>query len=146
MTTLPPLLLLAEGRQPRVLQRTAQPKPRESVLHFQVAKLLRKHALPDWQWTHWPGGEEIRDARTAAKLKQMGAMAGWPDFVLVPPIGQLHSLELKRIGEDLTDEQAAFRDWCLGHRLPYAVARSISEVLAALDRWGALRIKIGGAR
>jgi len=143
MTT-PPLLLLAEGRRPRVLQRSAQPKPRESALHFQVAKLLRKHALPDWQWTHWPGGEDIRDVRTAAKLKQMGAKAGWPDFVLIPPVGQLHCLELKRDGEDLTCEQEAFRAWCVGHDLPYAVARSIKEALAALDAWGALR-KIGGA-
>ncbi len=143
MTT-PPLLMLAEGRRPRVLHRSAQPRPRESVLHFRVAALLRAHALPTWQWTHWPGGEEIRDVRTAAKLKQMGTKAGWPDFILVPPVGQLHCLELKRIGEDLTAEQEAFRAWCLGHRLPYAVARSIGEALAALDAWGALRT-IGGA-
>jgi len=145
MTT-PPLLLLAEGRRPRVLQRTAQLKPRESALHFQVAKLLRAHALPTWQWTHWPGGEEIRDARTAAKLKQMGTKAGWPDFILVPPIGQLHCLELKRTGEDLTVEQGAFRDWCVGHGVPHAVARSIDEALAVFSGWGCLRIVIGGAR
>ncbi len=46
-------------------------------------------ALP----THVPAGE-IRNKRTAAKLN--GTKPGWPDFILTPPTGQLHCLELKR--------------------------------------------------
>lgn len=65
-----------------------------------VAKILRDHALPEWQWTHIAHGE-VRDIRTAAKLKAMGVRKGWPDFILVPPSGQLRCIELKRIGEKL---------------------------------------------
>ncbi len=144
MTTMPPLLQIAEGRKPRVLQRMAQFRPRESALQFQVAKLLRNYALPAWRWSHFPAGEH-RDKRTAGKLKAMGLQRGWADFLLFSPAAILHALELKRVGENLTCEQEAFRDWCAEHGAPFAVAKSIDEALAAFEAWGALRIKIGGA-
>lgn len=75
-------------------------------------------ALP----THVPAGE-IRNKRTAAKLK--GTKPGWPDFILTPPTGQLHCLELKRRGG-----------------VPHAVCRTLDEALAALDAWHFLTIKI----
>jgi hypothetical protein len=108
-----------------------------------VAKVLRDHALPEWQWCHIPNGE-LRDKRTAGKLKQMGAKPGWPDFVLIPPAGQLHCLELKRLGETLSDAQENFQLWCIRHVIPHVVAFTIDEVLPAFDQWGCLRIKIGG--
>ena len=66
----PPLLRLMDGKKtrPRKAPRTA---PKESVLHIAVANTLRDHALPEWQWTHVPSGE-LRDMRTAVKLKRMG--------------------------------------------------------------------------
>lgn len=139
MTT-PPLLMLAEGRHPRPRKGPLE-RPKELVLHMAVAKLLRAHARSDWQWTHIGSGE-LRDARTAGKLKQMGLKPGWPDFVLVPPYGQLHCLELKRVGEDLTGEQEAFRLWCIANGVPHVVAYSIEDVLTAFDHWGCLTIKI----
>ena len=142
MTT-PPLLMLADGRRPRLRKAPAE-RPKEIKLHMAVAKLLRDYARPDWQWTHVPNGE-ARDIRTAAKLKQMGTKPGWPDFVLVPPTGQLHCLELKRIGETLTAEQEAFRSWCISHGVPHVVAYSLDEVLTAFEAWGCLTIKIAGA-
>ncbi|WOJ89894.1 hypothetical protein RZS28_00840 [Methylocapsa polymorpha] len=136
----PPLLLIGEGRKPR-LRRAPTPRPKELSLHMSVAKLLRDHARPEWQWCHVPNGE-LRDKRTAAKLKNMGAKAGWPDFILVPPIGQLHCLELKRIGEDLSDAQDDFRMWCIRSGVPHVVAYSLDEVLIAFDVWGCLSIEI----
>jgi hypothetical protein len=38
----------------------------------------------------------------------MGAKAGWPDFILVPPTRQLHCLELKRLGEALSEPARGF--------------------------------------
>jgi hypothetical protein len=108
MTVLPPLLQLAAGRKARP-RRASPVRPLEVVLHMAVAKILRDHCRPDSQWTHIAHGE-ARDIRTAAKLKQMGVRRGWPDFVLVPPTGQLHCLELKRTGEKLSD-QKAFHLW-----------------------------------
>jgi hypothetical protein len=141
--TIPPLLMLAEGRKPKARKATVI-RPKELVLHMAVAKLLREHCLPLWQWTHVPNGE-VRDIRTAVKLKRMGTKPGWPDFILCPPAGQLHCLELKRIGETLSDDQEDFRDWCIRHGVPHVVAFTIDEVLTAFDQWGCLRIRIGGA-
>lgn len=123
------------------IRKAKAPKPKEHVLHFAVAKLLRDHALPTWQWTHIASGE-LRDIRTATKLKNMGVRRGWPDFVLVPPTGQMHCLELKREGEKLTEDQEAFQTWCIAHNLPHSVCWTIDDVLAVLDLWGCLRIKI----
>ena len=139
----PPLLRLMDGKKtrPRKAPRTA---PKESVLHIAVANTLRDHALPEWQWTHVPSGE-LRDMRTAVKLKRMGVRRGWPDFILLPPTGRLHCLELKRQGATLTEEQEAFQLWSIRFGVPHSVAYSFDEALAALSVWGCLRIKIGGA-
>ena len=132
-----PFLSLAARLKPRARK---APRPKEILLHMQVAKVLREHALPDWQWTH-VGHGEVRDIRTAVKLKRMGQQKGWPDFVLVPPTGQMHCLELKREGETLTDEQEAFQTWCIANAVPHAVAFTQSQALAVLDEWQCLRVK-----
>jgi len=60
----------------------------------------------------------------------------------VPPVGQLHCLELKRKGEALSEEQDNFRIWCFRSGVPHVVAYSLDEVLIAFDAWGCLSIKI----
>jgi hypothetical protein len=144
MSAHPPLLRLMDGKKarPRKAPRAA---PKESVLHIAVANTLRDHALPEWQWTHVPSGE-LRDMRTAVKLKRMRVRRGWPDFILLPPTGRLHCLELKRQGAALTAEQEAFQLWSIRFGVPHSVAFTIDEALAALDAWGCLRIRIGGAQ
>jgi hypothetical protein len=99
--TLPPLLALAQGR---AIRPRKGPLVRAKEL---LASLLKRQARPDWRWTHFPAGE-ARDKRQAAKLKAMGLRPGWPDFLLLPPSGLLHCLELKRQDEDLSDEQGEF--------------------------------------
>jgi hypothetical protein len=138
--TIPPLLMLAEGRKPR-LRKAPLARPKEIGLHMRVAALLRNHARPDWLWTHIASGE-VRDPRTAGKLKQMGLQPGWPDFVLIPPRGQLHCLELKRLGESLSDAQEDFRLWCIRNAVPHVTTHSINEVLVAFDAWDCLAIKV----
>lgn len=138
--TEPPLLRLARGRSARP-RKAPIIRPKEITLHMATAKVLRSYGRADWQWTHVPNGE-IRDGGTAAKLKQMGTRAGWPDFILIPPKGQLYCLELKRIGEKLTAEQDEFRLWCIRYGIPHVVAFTLDEVLAAFQHWGCLAIKI----
>ena len=111
------------------------------VLQMATAKLLRDYAKPDWKWSHFPAGEH-RNVRVAAKLKQMGTKAGWPDVVLLDPHGKFHGLELKRIGEDLNEAQEDFQCWCIRFGIPYSVARTTTDVLRILDAWGVLRIKV----
>ena len=140
--TIPPLLMLAQGRRARPRKAKAPP-PKEIALHMAVADVLRRFARPDWRWSHFPAGEH-RDVRTAAKLKAMGVQRGWPDFVLFDPTGRLHALELKRQGETLSEEQSEFQLWCIARGVPHSVNRSVDEALEVLGAWGALRIKIGG--
>jgi hypothetical protein len=140
--SVPPLLAIAQGR--RVRPRKAEvPRSKELALHMAFAFLLRRFGRPDWRWSHFPSGE-LRVIKTASKLRAMGLARGWPDFVLIDPSGRLHALELKRQGEDLTDDQEASQAWCADHAVPHAVARTSDQAIAILDAWGALRIKIAG--
>ena len=134
--TLPPLLMLAEGRKPRP-RKPALIRAKEIVLHMQVAHLLRQCARPEWRWTHIPSGEH-RDIRTAAKLKQMGTMRGWPDFILLPPSATAHCLELKRIGGRLSEEQSDFKLWAARHGNPYCVAETFDQAVQILNHWQAI--------
>jgi VRR-NUC domain len=142
MTGLPPLLVLAEGRKPRA-RRAPRTAPKEYRLQTDVADVLKDHALPTWRWSHVPAGER-RDVRTGARLKRMGLQKGWPDIVLINPAGIFHALELKRVGEDLSEDQDQFQLWAIRHGVPHSVAYSLDEAFAALNAWGCLRIKIGG--
>ena len=99
MTT-PPLLMLAEGRKPR--PRKVPTRPKEIALHMAIAKVLREHCLPDWQWTAYS------QRRTEASSNSWASRGAGRIIVLVPPLGQLHCLELKRIGEDLSATQEGF--------------------------------------
>src|SRR5664279_1760698 len=103
MSAISPLLALARGQKGRP-RREPVARPKESVLHCAVAKVLHEHALPTWRWSHFPAGEH-RNIQTAARLKRMGLQKGWPDFVMISPDGRFYALELKRRGETLTDEQ-----------------------------------------
>jgi hypothetical protein len=107
-----------------------------------VADVLKDHALPEWRWSHFPAGER-RDVRTGARLKRYGLQKGWPDVVLINPAGLFHGLELKRIGQDLTDEQADFQVWCCRFGVPHSVADTFDQALAVLSAWGCLRLGIG---
>jgi hypothetical protein len=140
-----PLLMIAEGRKPRPRKATVAPE-KESRVQCDVAAVLSDHALPEWRWSHFPAGER-RDVITGAKLKRDGLQCGWPDMVLLSPLGAFHGLELKRLGEVLTEDQKAFQLWADKHSVPYTVAYSFDEALAVLDAWGCLRIRMhGGAR
>jgi hypothetical protein len=70
-------------------------------------------------------------------------VAGWPDFILLPPSGLGHFLELKRSrGGTLSDEQKDFAAWCAANDVPYAVVRNFDEALAQLKAWRAVRTGI----
>jgi hypothetical protein len=136
----PPLIMLAEGRKPR-LRKPASVHPKEIALHMQVADLLRQHCREEWLWTHFPAGE-VRNIRVAHKLKIMGVKRGWPDFMMIPSCGIIHSLELKRKNGRLTEDQEIFQNHAIRHGWPHCVARSMDDVLKIFDHWGCLRIMI----
>jgi hypothetical protein len=118
------------------------PPPKEIVLHIQVATFLKNYHAEDWEFTHVPSGEH-RDKRTAAKLKAMGTMPNWPDFILVSPEGTFHGLELKRKGESLNPGQRAWHSRTIGRGWKVTHTDSFDEALAILRDWGALRVNVG---
>ena len=122
--------------------RTAMPTAAEFAVHCMVADMLRRLAARDWQWSHLPFGE-YRPPATAARLKRMGVMPGWPDFLLLSPGGQPHFLELKREREGrLNDAQEGFAAWCGAHGVAYAVCNRFDAAIHQLTAWGALRARI----
>jgi hypothetical protein len=120
----------------------AQPPPApEFNLHCMVADVLRRWADPAWRFTHIASGE-FRTKATAARLKRMGVIAGWPDFILLSPAGRPHFLELKRRNATPTEEQREFAEWCTAHDVSYAIARNFDTALDFLKAWGAVRTAI----
>ena len=120
----------------------APPAPKEFELHVMVADTLRRWLSPDWKFTHIPNGE-LRSPSTGARLKRMGVIPGWPDFVLLSgDTGIAHFLELKRRGMGLSDEQADFADFCSHHGLPYAICDTFDSALTQLLTWGAVLDKV----
>jgi hypothetical protein len=102
-----------------------------------VADALRIACAPGWLWTHFPAGEQ-RTGFAGVRLYRMGLQRGWPDFLLIDPIGVLHALELKKGKAAMRPDQRVFRDEMLKRGVPWAVARSLEEALHQLTEWGAL--------
>jgi hypothetical protein len=141
MAGLLPLFQLAEDRKVRI-RKALVLRPKEIKLQVEVARLLRAHCL--WEWTHI--NRTAKDARQGAIFKKMGVNPGWGDFILLSPDRwRAHFLELKRLGEDVEDDdsQGEFRLRAIKHGAPYVVAWTIDDVGAACDAWGCLRVKFG---
>jgi hypothetical protein len=138
MKPVPALLQLMQGRHVRQ-RRTPKIRPREISLQIATASLLKAHILPTWRYWHTPNGG-ARSPRAGAMMKASGAIAGIPDFVLIDASGVAHFLELKRIGETLSDPQQDFQTFCIRHGIEHSVADTIDQVLAVFDHWKCLRI------
>ena len=135
------------NHQPDFFIRTKASKllpAKEIEEHIKVAQLLRMTLVPGWMWFHCPNGE-VRDKRTAAKLKAMGVRPGVSDFILIaPPNGCVHCLELKRGGLKPTPEQLDFLHEvkAAGGRANWA--NSFDGAVQILKQWGAIRVTVAG--
>lgn len=108
--------------------------PGESSIQIAIRSWLLTVA-PDLLVGHAANGE-LRNKRTAAKLKAMGVYPGWPDLQLIDASGRLYFLEVKAGEGQLSDAQEAFRDECIRRCIPFAVVRSIDDARTALEAWG----------
>jgi|SRR5215472_13923978 len=115
--------------------------PLEFPLHCMVADILRDWLVDGWMYTHIPNGE-LRSKSTAGRLKRMGLIPGWPDFILLSDDGHPHFMELKRKGCSLSDRQADFAGWCTERGLPYAICDNFDDALKQLQEWGAVLTNI----
>jgi len=132
-------LSLFKGKRQRGV---TPPSATEDALHFMIADILRLWCRPGWYYTHIPHGEK-RSIATAKKLKDMGVIAGWPDFILLSPDRGAHFLELKRLKQGLSDTQQVFADYCCAFHYPHAVTDTFDDTLAVLKHWQAVRVQVG---
>lgn len=118
------------------------PPPLEFAVCCAFADTLRVSARPDWFFTHFPSGE-MRPDGAGARLKRLGTKAGVADYLFISPQGCLHCLEFKRgrLGR-LSENQIVFRNWCLAHSVPHAVARTYDEAIAVVANWGVMRFEV----
>jgi len=104
-----------------------------------VVKTLQNLLRPDVLMRHITAGGA--DARTGAKLKQMGRLAGCADLEFMWKDGRLLRvlfLELKLRGRKQSPSQVAFEEQVTPFG-PYCVATSIDEALAAVMAFGLLK-------
>jgi hypothetical protein len=128
-------LHLLKSRQQRG---TAPPGPSEYQLHVAVADVVRRWIMPGWIYTHIASGER-RDAVTAARLKRMGVVAGWPDMQFFGPYGQVCFVEIKARGGRLSEAQADIASHLVAAGHGYLCSASFDDIIATLKDWGVVR-------
>jgi hypothetical protein len=125
-------------------RRVRKPPPApEFNLQCMVADILRRWIAPGWRYTHIASGEK-RSKATAGRLKRMGVVPGWPDFILLAPSPATlaHFLELKRRGRGLDEDQEAFAAYCLTHGYPHEWTDDFETAVAILKSWGAIQTRV----
>ena len=120
------------------------PPPKERASHIALVELLNQGLAPGWRYTHIPLGE-LRDKRTAAILKAMGAQPGWPDFIFVGRVGRstvVFFLELKRKGERPSAIQADVASHLMACGCSYLWTDDLRDAVGTLHDLGALRAMV----
>lgn len=117
-------------------QRGTKPKPaKEFNLHCLIGDLLQRWCSPEWRYTHIPLGE-YRPPATAARLKRMGVMPGWPDFQFFHSSGRVCFLELKRRGDRASDAQEELAFFLMRARHGYLLTHDFNDALGWLKDLG----------
>lgn len=119
----------------KAIASSALPPSPEYRIQAEIVEYVRLVA-PDGIWFH-PANGELRDKRTAAKLKWMGVLPGVPDIIgiLPPPVGRV-LLEVKAPGGRVSEDQDAIRAHCERFEIPFAIVHSVEEAREALRRFG----------
>ena len=101
---------------------------------------VRRWIMPGWIFTHIASGE-YRDQVTAARLKRMGVVAGFPDLIFFGPHGEVCALELKAKNGRLSDVPPRWGPHLrqAAHGLICGVLLDYREVIATLVAWRVLR-------
>jgi hypothetical protein len=134
---------------PRAPFRLSSPTIPEDDLHAAVADALDRLLKPPAEWTTFPAGHMPLPVRFAAKLARLGLKRNWPDILILH--GTLYGIELKRPGGQLSharfvrNRRGTLR-YVEGQRevfprleaagMRIATCERVTEVFAALDRWG----------
>lgn len=88
-----------------------------------------------WAWRANAGSRVMPATDRSARRMFRGAPAGTPDILGVLPGGRLFGLEAKTARGRVRPSQSAWHATAERHGVLVAVVRSVSEALAAVDRW-----------
>lgn len=116
-------------------------KPSELQIQISLVAQLRLICRRDVVYFHVPNGE-LRDKRTAAKLKAMGELPGVADLVFVWCDGGVLKnlyLELKARKRTMTPEQVVFCDRVIDAGADYHCVDNIDDALEILRAHGLLQ-------
>jgi len=118
-------------------------KHEEDRIHIAILAYLEwalpTKATPAW---HTPNGG-ARDARSGAKMKKLGARAGFPDLAFIHK-GKFYALEVKaKIGKQRAN-QLWWEVEINNAGGFYEVVRSVDDAKVALQKWGIVEQKIAG--
>lgn len=109
----------------------------ELQVHLAVVGHLRMRANRGVLFLHYPAGE-VREERTAAKLKAMGTRAGVPDLLLTID-GRPYGLEIKTIDGRLSATQREMQREMQDAGWIIATAHGVDSAVAILMAWGAIK-------
>jgi len=114
----------------------------EFASHCVLADILRRDLKPGYRFTHIASGEH-RSLATGARLKRMGVVPGWPDFLFAGPRRHVAFLELKRkrYGK-LSDEQKDLLAQLHINGFDFFVTDDVGQAVRWLQQIGVLRGKI----
>lgn len=105
----------------------------EQQLQRLVVDYIRR-AYPEIVFWHCPNGGK-RTAVEAMRFQQMGVLAGVPDLHFLMPGGRIAFIELKAGKGKLSASQASFFAQADKWNAPWAVCRTLEEVVTTLIEW-----------
>lgn len=115
----------------------------EEVLQIAVAELLDLGLPQGWRWWHTPNQRGTRKFWEQQLLKALGVKAGIQDVTIVGPDPRLVIIELKSGTGSLSKAQREWRDYYRSIGVPWFLARSIEDVIAACQDAGVpLRVRV----
>jgi hypothetical protein len=130
--------------------RLVPPEPLELDIHERCAEVLDKLLLPPAMWFTYPAGAVQLSPAQAARLSRVGLRRGLPDIWIL--FEGAWCIELKRRGGQLSKtkvvrtrrgsprvldgQEDVFPRLIAAGVRRIAVCHSVSEMLAALERWG----------
>lgn len=114
----------------------------EEDLQIATAELLDLGLPQGWRWWHTPNQRGTRKFWEQKLLKALGVKPGVQDVTIVGPNPRLVIIELKSDTGGLSKAQREWRDFYRSIGVPWFLARSLEDVIAAcVDAGVPLRVR-----
>lgn len=110
----------------------------EEIIHRAIVQYLMICLPRNIVWMHIPNGGK-RTKAEAGIFKALGVKAGTPDLVFILPGGRAAFAEIKGPNGRLSPTQKAFKEDVEELGCPWVEVKSIDDMKAALQAWGALK-------